>query len=62
MDRRIRKSFSSLLMSELLNRQPGFKRSFLIQKGKKEKGRKMKCEQKKFEIKRDIKNRIVELK
>lgn len=37
MDRRIRKSFSSLLMSELLNRQPGFKRSFLIQKGKKRK-------------------------
>lgn len=34
MDRRIRKSFSSLLMSELLNRQPGFKRSFLIQKKK----------------------------
>lgn len=37
MDRRIRKSFSSLLMSELLNRQPGFKCSFLIQKGKKKK-------------------------
>lgn len=37
MDRRIRKSFSSLLMSELLNRQPGFKRSFLIQKKKKRK-------------------------
>lgn len=37
MDRRIRKSFSSLLMSELLNRQPGFKRSFLIQKRKKRK-------------------------
>lgn len=45
MDRRIRKSFSSLLMSELLNRQPGFKRSFLIQKRKKKKKneQKMKC-------------------
>lgn len=40
MDRRIRKSFSSLLMSELLNRQPGFKRSFLIQKKKKKKNKK----------------------
>lgn len=45
MERRIRKSFSGLLASELLNRQPGFKRPFLARAQERERERERKKEE-----------------